>query len=229
LFVLTNNKQLTNKQLSERMKLIVGLGNPGIEYQFTPHNAGFLAIDRIAEICGVSVANRRGRALTARARLAGQEVLLAKPETFMNLSGLSVAALLKDLELTPDTKGGPVKDLIVLYDELAIPLGQLRIRERGSAGGHNGIKSILSSLGTEEFIRVRIGVGKPPTVTGREIKAGGTNYLLAPVRRMQLQELDEVLDQAVRAVEMVLTEGTLKAMNEFNRKVNGTPEDPAAQ
>ena len=211
------------------MKLIVGLGNPGIEYQFTPHNAGFLAIDRIAEVCGVSVANRRGKALTARAKLGGQDVLLAKPETFMNLSGLSVSALLKDLELKPDTKGGPVKDLIVLYDELAIPLGQLRIRERGSAGGHNGIKSILASLGTEEFIRVRIGVGKPPTTTGREIRAGGTNYLLAPMRRMQLQELDEVLDQAVRAVEMVLTEGTLRAMNEFNRKVNGTPEDPAVQ
>ena len=206
------------------MKLVVGLGNPGIEYQFTPHNAGFLAIDRLAEICGVTVANRRGKALTAKARLAGQDVLLAKPETFMNLSGLSVAALLKDLELE-----SPAEDLIILYDELAIPLGQLRIRERGSAAGHNGIKSILSSLGTEEFIRVRIGVGKPPTVTGREVKAGGTNYLLAPMRRMMLQELDEVLDKVVRATEMILTDGVKKAMNEFNRKVNGNPEDPAAQ
>jgi PTH1 family peptidyl-tRNA hydrolase len=211
------------------MKLVVGLGNPGIEYQFTPHNAGFLAIDRLAEVCGVTVANRRGKALTARARLAGQDVLLAKPETFMNLSGLSVVALLKELELGPDHKGAPADDLIVIYDELAIPLGQLRIRERGSAAGHNGIKSILSSLGTEEFIRVRIGVGKPPTVTGREIKAGGTNYLLAPMRRMALQELDEVLDQVVRATEMILADGVKKAMNEFNRKVNGNPEDPAAQ
>ncbi len=209
------------------MKLIVGLGNPGIEYQFTPHNAGFLAIDRLAEVCGVTVANRRGKALTAKARLAGQDVLLAKPETFMNLSGLSVAALLKDLEL-----GAPAEDLIILYDELAIPLGQLRIRERGSAAGHNGIKSILASLGTEEFLRVRIGVGKPPTVTGREIKAGGTNYLLAPMRRMALQELDEVLDQVVKATEMILTDGVKKAMNEFNRKVigaNDSPEGPAAQ
>jgi PTH1 family peptidyl-tRNA hydrolase len=211
------------------MKLIVGLGNPGIEYQFTPHNAGFLAIDRLAEVCGVTVANRRGKALTAKARLAGEDVLLAKPETFMNLSGLSVAALLKDLELGPDTKGGPAEDLIVLYDELAIPLGQLRIRERGSAAGHNGIKSILSSLGTEEFIRIRIGVGKPPTVTGREIKAGGTNYLLAPMRRMMLQELDEVLDKVVKATEMILSDGVKKAMNEFNRKVNGNPDDTAAQ
>jgi PTH1 family peptidyl-tRNA hydrolase len=206
------------------MKLIVGLGNPGIEYQFTPHNAGFLAIDRIAETCGVAVVNRRGKALTAKARIANQDVLLAKPETFMNLSGLSVAALLKDLEL-----GTPAEDLIVLYDELAIPLGQLRIRERGSAGGHNGIKSILSVLGTEEFLRIRIGVGKPPTVTGREVKAGGTDYLLSPMRRMALQELDRVLDDAQRALEVILTEGVKKAMNEFNRKVTGTPDDPAPQ
>ena len=198
------------------MKLIVGLGNPGIEYQFTPHNAGFLAIDRLAEVCGTQVSNRRGRALTAKTTLAGQDVLLAKPETFMNLSGLSVAALLRELELD-----APATDLIVLYDELAIPFGQLRIRERGSAGGHNGIKSILGSLGSDEFIRVRIGIGKPPTVTGREIKAGGTDYLLSPMRKMQLQELDIVLDDAVRAVEMILKDGVKKAMNEFNRKVTG--------
>jgi PTH1 family peptidyl-tRNA hydrolase len=204
------------------LKLIVGLGNPGIEYQFTPHNAGFLAIDRIAAVCGATVANRRGKALTARTTLAGQDVLLAKPETFMNLSGMSIAALIKELEL-----GTPAEELIVLYDELAIPLGQIRIRERGSAGGHNGIKSILSSLGTEEFIRVRIGVGKQPTQTGREIKAGGTDYLLSPMRKMMLQELDEVLDQAVRAVEMILKDGVKRAMNEFNRKVTGQADDPA--
>lgn len=207
------------------MKLIVGLGNPGIEYQFTPHNAGFLAIDRMAEVCGATVANRRGRALTARTTLAGQDVLLAKPETFMNLSGLSVAALLQELELGPDRTGRPADELIVLYDELAIPLGQLRIRERGSAGGHNGVKSILGSLGTEDWIRVRIGVGKPPTQSGREIKAGGTDYLLSPLRKMQLQELDGVLDQTVRAVEMILKDGVKKAMNEFNRKVNGEPAE----
>src|ERR1700678_2391103 len=204
------------------MKLIVGLGNPGIEYQFTPHNAGFLAIDRLAEVCGVSVSNRRAKALATKARLAGHAVLLAKPETFMNLSGMSVAALLQELEL-----GTPAEDLIVLYDELAIPLGQLRIRERGSAGGHNGMKSILGSLGTEEFVRVRIGVGKPPTAPGREVKAGGTDYLLSPMRKMMLQELDVVLDDAVRAVEMILKDGVKKAMNEFNRRINGS-DDPAA-
>jgi PTH1 family peptidyl-tRNA hydrolase len=194
------------------MKLIVGLGNPGPEYVFTPHNAGFLAVDRIAAVCDVQVANRRGRALTAKARLAGHEVLLAKPETFMNLSGLSVAALLQELQLG-------VEDMIVLYDELAIPLGTLRIRERGSAGGHNGVKSISGVLGTEEWTRVRIGVGKQPTESGRAIKSGGKDFLLAPMRKQEFAELDEVLDQAVRAVEAVLTKGVGAAMNEFNKKV----------
>ena len=194
------------------MKLIVGLGNPGPKYAFTPHNAGFLAVDRIAAVCDVLVANRRGRALTAKAKLMGHDVLLAKPETFMNESGLSVAALLNELELG-------VEDLIVLYDELAIPLGTLRIRERGSAAGHNGVRSISGVLGTEEWTRIRIGIGKPPTETGRAIKAGGTDYLLSPMRKQELAALDEVLDLAVRAVEAVLTKGVGAAMNEFNKKV----------
>lgn len=199
------------------MKLIVGLGNPGIEYQFTPHNAGFLAVDRIADDCGVSLTNRRGRALTAKARLAGEEVLLAKPETFMNLSGLSVAALVRELEIAV-----PSSDLIVLYDELAIPLGTIRIRERGSAGGHNGVKSISGVLGTEEWLRIRIGVGKPVLESGREIKAGGKEYLLSPFRKQELVVLDEVLDRARSAVEVVLTKGVGAAMNEFNRR----PDEP---
>ncbi len=194
------------------MKLIVGLGNPGPEYAFTPHNAGFLAIDRIAEICDVQIANRRGRASTARLKLAGHDVLLAKPETFMNLSGLSVAALLNELELG-------IEDLIVLYDELAIPLGTIRIRERGSAAGHNGVKSISGVLGTEEWTRIRIGIGKLPTEIGGIVKSGGKDFLLAPMRKQMLKELDESLDQAVRAVEAVLTKGVSAAMNEFNRKV----------
>ena len=200
------------------MKLIVGLGNPGPEYAFTPHNAGFLAIDRIAAICDVQVANRRARALTVRTKLAGHDVLLAKPETFMNLSGLSVAALLQEMELG-------IEDLIVLYDELAIPLGSLRIRERGSAGGHNGVKSISGVLGTEEWLRVRIGIGKPPLESGREVKAGGTDYLLSPMRKAELAVLDEVLDQAVRAAEKILTQGVKVAMNEFNRKVEPKQEE----
>ena len=194
------------------MKLVVGLGNPGMEYQFTPHNAGFLAIDRIAEGCGAVLSNRRGGALTAKVKLAGQDVLLAKPETFMNLSGLSVSALVRELEIEI-----PSGDLVVLYDELAFPLGELRVKERGSANGHNGVKSISGALGTEEWTRIRIGVGKPALSDGREIKAGGREYLLTPMRRQELQVMDEVLDRARSAVEAVLSKGVGAAMNEFNR------------
>ena len=195
------------------MKLIVGLGNPGPEYAFTPHNAGFLAVDRIAAVCDVQIANRRGRALTARARLAGHDVLLAKPQTYMNESGLSVAARLQEFEVG-------IEHLIVLYDELAIPLGTLRIRERGSAAGHNGVKSISAMLGTEEWTRIRIGIGRPPLESGRAVKAGGKDFLLTPMRKQGLAELDEVLDQAVRVVEAVLTKGVKAAMNQFNRKID---------
>ncbi len=195
------------------VRLIVGLGNPGIEYQFTPHNAGFLAIERIAESCGVVVNNRRGRALTARARLAGEEVLLAKPETFMNLSGLSVAALMREIGLAQ-----PSDDLIVLYDDLAFPFGTLRVKERGSAAGHNGVSSIIGALGTEVWPRVRIGVGRPALSSGREVRAGGKEYLLSPMGRTQLEVLDEVLDRARSAVELMLEAGVGAAMNEFNRR-----------
>jgi len=202
------------------VKLIIGLGNPGIEYQFTPHNAGFLALDRIAERCGVVLANRRSRALTAEARLAGQEVLLAKPETFMNLSGLSVAALVQEFEI-PIPSASPTPDLIVIYDELDLPLGTIRIRERGSANGHNGVKSISGALGTEEWLRIRIGVGKPALADGREVKAGGSDYLLSPMRKQELAVLDEVLDRVSSAVEAILARGVSAAMNEFNRTVEG--------
>ena len=142
------------------MKLIVGLGNPGIEYQFTPHNLGFLAIDRIAHDCGVEVRNRQCHALTARAKIGGEPVLLAKPETFMNLSGMSVRELVAKYEIRPES------DLIVIYDELDLPLGTIRIRQRGSSAGHNGMKSIIGALGTQEFLRIRLGIapsGKSPT------------------------------------------------------------------
>jgi len=194
------------------VKLIVGLGNPGPEYVFTPHNAGFLAIDRIAEDRNAVVNNRRGRALTGKAILAGYECLLAKPETYMNSSGASVAALVQELELDPQ------KDLIVLYDELAFPLGELRLKQNGSANGHNGVKSISSSLGTEEWMRVRIGVGRPNAPDGREVKAGGKDYLLQPMRKADLAQMDEVLDRALQAVEAILKDGIAKAMTQYNRR-----------
>jgi PTH1 family peptidyl-tRNA hydrolase len=138
----------------------------------------------------------------------------------MNLSGLSVAALVEELEIED-----VAKDVIVLYDELAFPLGQFRIAQRGSANGHNGVKSVSGALGTEEWIRVRIGIGKPALEDGREIKAGGRDYLLTPMRKQELVVMDEVLDRVKLAVEAVLTKGVGAAMNEFNRK----PEEPSSE
>jgi PTH1 family peptidyl-tRNA hydrolase len=192
------------------VKLIVGLGNPGVEYQCTPHNMGFLAIDRIAGQCGVKVANRHCRAVTARAILEGQPVLLAKPETYMNCSGESVRELLASYE------ADPAKDLIVLYDELALPFGAIRVRERGSAGGHNGVKSIIASLGgSQEFLRVRLGVAPEYKVTS------GKDYLLSPMRKAQQPLAEEALEASSEAVRMILTLGASAAMNRFNQKVNG--------
>ena len=193
------------------MKLIVGLGNPGDEYQFTPHNMGFLAVDRIAGECGVQLTNRHCRAVTARAVLEGQPVLLAKPETYMNRSGESVRELLERYEADPE------KDLIVLYDDLALPFGSIRVRERGSAGGHNGMKSIIAALGgSQEFLRIRLGVAPDYTL------ANGRDYLLSPMRKAQAPLKEQALDAASIAVRMILAQGAPAAMNRFNQKVNGT-------
>lgn len=194
------------------MKLIVGLGNPGPEYTFTPHNAGFLAIDRIAEDRGAAVVNRRGRALTGKVVIAGQECLLVKPETFMNLSGLAVAALVQEFGLVAKS------DVIVLYDELAFPLGRVKLSANGSSNGHNGVKSVTGSLGSEDWIRVRIGVGRGTAPDGRAIRAGGTEYLLQPLRKGDLATLDEALDRAAEAVETIVARGIAEAMNQFNRR-----------
>jgi PTH1 family peptidyl-tRNA hydrolase len=195
--------------------LVVGLGNPGIEYQFTPHNAGFLAIDRLAQQSGVAVTNRRCRALTATARIAGREVVLAKPETYMNLSGISVQALVKEFDADAS------RDLIVIYDEIALRLGSLRIRERGSSGGHNGVSSISGALGSEEWLRIRIGVAPPGDEAAESARRGRKDYVLTPMRKAQLAILDEVLDRTARAVEMILAQGAGPAMNEFNRRETG--------
>jgi len=194
------------------VKLIVGLGNPGIEYQFTPHNLGFLAIDRIADDCGVEVRNRQCRALTARTEIAGEQVLLAKPETFMNLSGISVHDLVVKHEVNPES------DLIVIYDELDFPLGMLRIRQRGSSAGHNGMKSIIGALGTQEFLRIRLGVAPERKI------ADGVKFVLTPFRKAQLKQVDEVLARAAEATKVILKEGPAAAMNRFNRKAE--PEEP---
>jgi len=188
------------------VKLIVGLGNPGIEYQFTPHNLGFLAIDRIARNLGVEVRNRQCRALTARAVIADQTVLLAKPETYMNLSGVSVRELVKEYEATPES------DLIVLQDELDFPLGTLRIHTRRSSAGHKGIESIIGALDTQDFLRIRMGVAPDRKVSD------GETYLLAPMKKKDLQVVDGMLDSAEEAVKAILKDGPAAAMNRFNRK-----------
>lgn len=203
---------------SSGVVLVVGLGNPGIEYQFTPHNAGFLAIDRIAERCGIVVANRRSKSLTGSAQIAGRMVLLAKPETFMNLSGLSVEALARELKV--DVR----RDLIVLYDEVALPLGTIRVRERGRAGGHNGAKSISAAVGTEEWLRVRIGIAPEQPAAAESARARRKDYVLTPFRKRELAALDLALDDAATAVEAILAEGIGAAMNRFNRRGNAEDE-----
>jgi peptidyl-tRNA hydrolase, PTH1 family len=189
------------------VKLIVGLGNPGIEYQFTPHNVGFLAVDRIASDQGVEIRNRQCRALTARVVIDSETVLLAKPETYMNLSGMSVRELLKEYEAQPES------DLIVIQDELDFPLGTLRIHTRRSSAGHNGIESIIDALGTNDFLRIRVGVAPERKVSD------GKEYLLAPMRKEDLKVVDGMLDETEDAVKMILKDGPAAAMNLFNRKV----------
>lgn len=193
------------------MKLLVGLGNPGIEYQFTPHNLGFLVIDRLAGECGVTVDNRHCRALTARARIGNEEVLLAKPETYMNLSGMSVVELVRKYEADPQ------KDLLIIYDELDLPLGTVRVRERGSSAGHNGVQSVIDALGTEEILRLRLGVAPDHPVKD------GMRYLLTPFRKSQLAPVDELIELGVQAVQSILNDGRSAAMNRFNRKAK--PEE----
>ena len=188
------------------MKLIVGLGNPGIEYQFTPHNLGFLTIDRIANGLGIEVRNRQCRALTARATIAGEAAVLAKPETFMNLSGLAVRELVAEHQVDVS------RDLIVVYDELDLPLGAIRIRQRGSSAGHNGMGSILGALGTDEFLRIRLGVSPEPKVTD------GVKFVLTPFRKAQEKAVAELIDLGAQAVEVILKDGAAAAMNRFNRK-----------
>ena len=194
--------------------LVVGLGNPGPEYLWTPHNAGFMAIDRIALQEGVVVQNRRCKAVTATCRMAGRDVVLAKPETFMNLSGLAVAALVREFE------ADPAQDLLVIHDELDLVLGSFKIRERGSPAGHNGARSVTSALGSQEWLRLRIGVGLdlPPEAIAAGGRRPGRDYLLSPMRKADLTVLDEVLDRVATATRRILDQGPAAAMNEFNRK-----------
>ena len=184
------------------MKLIVGLGNPGMEYLHTPHNAGFMAIDRIAAICDVQVTNRRGKAQTARTRLAGHDVLLAKPETFMNLSGHSVRQALDFYQLA-------LEDLLVVCDDINLPLGKLRFRARGTHGGHNGLRDIQSHLGTTAYSRLRIGVGSPP-------EEEAIDHVLGRFRPSERPVIEEAVALAAQAATYWVREGIARSMNQYN-------------
>ncbi len=188
------------------MRLIVGLGNPGPEYAWTPHNLGFLTVDHLAETAGIRIERPEAKSYIGRGKLAGQEVVLAKPQTSMNLSGLAVAELVRRFECAS-------AELIVISDEAALPWGMIRVRERGSAGGHKGLASILGALGTDEFIRVRLGV-QPEHPVG-DLAA----YVLHPMRKAELEVAAETVHQAAEAVELILKEGASWAMTRYNRRV----------
>jgi PTH1 family peptidyl-tRNA hydrolase len=194
------------------MFLVVGLGNPGEEYADTPHNAGFNVIDRLAEMHGIRVNRKDSKALTGVGEIAGKPVMLAKPQTFMNLSGTSVAPLMEKHGLGPG-------DLIVVWDELNLPWGRLRILKSGSAGGHNGAESVIDSLGTREFVRVRLGIHP-----GRPISSG-TDYLLAPVKRSQKKEWEALTGRGADAVVSIIAEGAAMAMTKLNRRAQGSNEE----
>jgi PTH1 family peptidyl-tRNA hydrolase len=174
-----------------------------------------MAIDRIAQQENVVVQNRRCRAMTASCRIAGREVILAKPETYMNLSGAAVSALVKEYEADPQ------QDLLVIYDELDLELGTFKIRERGSPAGHNGARSVTAALGTQEWLRLRIGVGQnlpAEAIAAGASRRGGKDYLLSPMGKRDLAVLDEVLDKVATATRRILELGPGAAMNEFNRR-----------
>jgi len=187
--------------------LIVGLGNPGEEYENTPHNLGFMVIDRLAGSHAIRVSRKENMSLVGLGGIAGKRVAVAKPQTYMNLSGPAVSGLLERYELKPDR-------LIVVYDELDLPWGSMRIRLKGSAAGHNGVKSVIGSLGTNEFTRIRIGIDPGSPVKGEQ-------FVLAPFKRAQKQDVEDTVVRAADAVEFILAEGAAQAMTKYNRRAQG--------
>jgi PTH1 family peptidyl-tRNA hydrolase len=187
--------------------LVVGLGNPGEEYHFTPHNLGFMVIDRLAESHTIRVSRKENTSLVGLGNIGIKRLALAKPQTYMNLSGPAVKGLLERYELKPDR-------LIVVYDELDLPWGSLRIRMKGSAAGHNGVKSLIGSLGTKEFTRVRLGID-----TGSQVK--GAQAVLGQFKRAQKQDVEETVIRAADAVEFIIAEGAAQAMTKYNRRAQG--------
>lgn len=186
------------------MKLIVGLGNPGPEYDFSPHNFGFAVVRRLAERHSVRLTRRQARSLCGRFLFGSEEVWLIQPQTFMNLSGQAVKQWLARENCGP-------QDLAVIADDLDLPWGKLRIRQKGSAGGHHGLESVIDSIGTSQFTRLRIGVAPQRPIEDP------VEYLLAPLPRSLRREAENIADRAADAVETILREGASKAMTRFNR------------
>ena len=196
------------------MFLVAGLGNPGEEYALSPHNLGFLTVDRLAERHGIRVTRKDSRALVGVGEIDGQAVMLAKPQTFMNLSGTSLAPLMEKHSI-------PVEKLVVVYDELDLPWLGLRIKPKGSAAGHNGMKSVIGSLKTSDVVRVRMGIHP-----GHQLSSGA-DFVLAPVKRSQRKELEEFVDYSADAVRSIIAEGVEKAMTRFNRRAPGLNTEEA--
>jgi PTH1 family peptidyl-tRNA hydrolase len=196
------------------MFLVAGLGNPGEEYALSPHNLGFLTVDRLAERHGIRVTRKDSRALVGVGEIDGQPVMLAKPQTFMNLSGTSLAPLMEKHSVPPER-------LVVVYDELDLAWLSLRIKPKGSAAGHNGMKSVIGSLKTSDVVRVRMGIHP-----GRPI-ASGADFVLAPIKRSQRKELEEFVDYSADAVRSIIAEGVEKAMTKYNRRAPGLNTEEA--
>ncbi len=195
------------------MRLIVGLGNPDPEYQWTPHNLGFMAVDELANRVGIRVERPEGKALVGKGKIAGEDVLLAKPQTYMNLSGISVRELLEKYELGP-------ADLLVMWDEVQLPFGTIRIDRKGSGGSHNGANSVISAAGTQEFSRIRLGCGPDHPLSSRK------EFVLRPMKKAELEVAAEMVGKAGDAVEMILAKGIEPAMNIFNRRKPAEAEEP---
>ncbi len=194
------------------MYLIVGLGNPGKKYTGTRHNVGYMVLDLLSRRWGIEIDKQRFDGLVGLGRYAGEQILLLKPETFMNRSGQAVRAAMDFYKLEP-------KDLVVIYDDMALPVGQLRIRQQGSAGGHNGLSDVINHAGTEQVGRIRIGIGSPPPVID------AVNYVLGQFRSDERANIDEAIGFAAEAVEVILSEGWTRAMEKFNRSKKAPAEN----
>jgi PTH1 family peptidyl-tRNA hydrolase len=192
------------------VKLLVGLGNPGSEYKFSPHNMGFAVIDRLAQRHGISLDRKRAQSLYGRLQLGDEEVFLIQPQTFMNLSGHAVREWLRKQPCGPE-------ELVVLHDELDLPWGSIQVRQRGGSAGHHGLESIIADIGTREFARIRIGVSPDSGAEGTADE-DRISYLLQPVKRSLRESMDEMVDRSADAAEAIVREGVQKAMNKFNRR-----------